>query len=311
MISTILGQVTGQLEKRFILNAFFPALVFALALGATIAAGLDGPVEAIEAWEGDSSGAKVLIAIAAVAGVFLFANLLNNGMQQVIVFFEGYRLPEAIAAPARRHQLAHASQQLAKAKEGEDREHQEAADRFQLTFPVYPEELTAGDVAPTRLGNVLRSAESYSRQRYGVDSVRVWPRLSPLLGDPILSTMTSARTSMEFFLTVSLLSGIYAPIGSIYLICTNADPILIAAALFGGCLISFVSCRSALAPAAIYGEQIRTAFDLYRHKLLGSVGMPLPATLEEERRLWPELLRFLERGEPIETWRYVVPADDA
>jgi hypothetical protein len=309
MISTILGQVTGQLEKRFVLNALFPSLVFVLALGATIAAGFNGPVASIEAWEGDSTGARVLITIAAVGGVFLFANLLNNGMQGVVALFEGYRLPEVIAAPARRHQLGRASEQLAKAKEGTDPEHQEAADLFQLTFPVYPETLAAGDVAPTRLGNVLRSAESYPRQRYGVDSVRIWPRLSPLLGDPIVSTMASARASMEFFLAVSLLSGIYAPLGSIYLIVNDATLVWIGIALFGGSLMSFVSCRAALAPAAIYGEQIRTAFDLYRHKLLLSVGAPMPVTLEEERRLWSDLLHFLERGEPIETWRYVVPAD--
>jgi hypothetical protein len=216
MIASILSQVTGQLEKRFILNAFFPVLVFALAVGATITAGIEGPVAAIEAWEADSGGAKALLAIAAVAGVFLLANLLSNAMQQVIIFFEGYRLPMWLTASARRRQLSRASRLLKKAQTGIEQEREEAADRFQLTFPVWPQKLTADDVAPTRLGNVLQSAESYPMQRYGVDSVRIWPRLSPLIAEPILSSMTAARTSMEFLLAVSLLSGIYAPLGSIY-----------------------------------------------------------------------------------------------
>jgi hypothetical protein len=311
MIASILAQVTGQLEKRFMLNAFFPAFVFALATGATITAGIDGPIAAIEAWEADSTGARVLLTIAAVGGIFLLANLLNNAMQQVIVLFEGYGLPTWFTASARRRQLSRASELLKKAQTGGDMEREEAADRFQLTFPVWPEKLTADDVAPTKLGNVLQSAESYPMQRYGVDSVRVWPRLSPLLEDPVLSTMATARASMEFFLAVSLLSGIYAPFGSVYLIFRNADLAMILIVLLVGGLISMVCYQAALGPAAIYGEQIRTAFDLSRHQLLRRVGVPMPATLEEERRLWGELLRFLDRGEAVESRRYVTTADGA
>lgn len=311
MISSILAQVTGQLEKRFMLNAFFPALVFALAIGATITAGIDGPAAAIEAWEGNSTGSKVLLAIAAVGGIFLLANLLNNAMQQVIVLFEGYGLPTWLTVSARRHQLSRASKLLTKAQTGSEIEREEAADRFQLTFPVWPEKLTAADLAPTRLGNLLQSAESYPMQRYGVDSVRVWPRLSSLLEEPILLTMAAARASMEFFLAVSLLSGIYAPLGSAYLILRNADLALILIALLVGSLISMVCYQAALGPAAIYGEQVRSAFDLSRHQLLRRAGIPMPATLEEERRLWGDLLRFLDRGEAIEGWRYVSTVDGA
>lgn len=308
MIATILGQVTGQLEKRFILNSFFPALVFALAFGATVAAGFSGPLPAIEAWEGDSTGEKVLIVVAAVAGVFLFANLLSNGMQWVIKLFEGYKLPGWLAKPGRRRQLKHAKELVDKAHAGEAGS-ERAADGFQLTFPIHPTTLTPNDVLPTRLGNLIRSAESYPRQRYGVDSVRFWPRLSPLLPESILAAMTAARTSMEFLLAVSLLSGIYAPIGSIYLIVQNADLSLILIVLVLGSVISIATYFAALAPAAVYGEQIRTAFDLHRHDLLKQLGMPLPASVVEERRLWRELVRFLDRGESEERLRYVIRDD--
>ena len=303
MIGTVLGQVTSQLEKRFILNALFPSIAFVLAAGAAIAAGADGPVAALGAWEAQSAAEKALTAIAAVAGVFLFANLLANGMQWVITLFEGYAWPVSlVASPARRRQLKRAHDLLVKAEEDSP-----SADRFQLTFPLYPTTLTANDVTPTRLGNILRSAETYSMNRYGADSVRLWPRLSPLLTDPILSAMSAARTSMEFLLAVSFLSGLYAPIASIYLIWQGAGLVWILAALLGASSISICTYFSALAPAAVYGEQIRTAFDLHRLDLLRRVGMPLPATLDEERRLWEELHRFLDRGDPDPYWRYVIP----
>jgi hypothetical protein len=302
MIGTVLGQVTGQLERRFILNAFFPVLVFALAIGAALAAASDGPVAAVEAWEGESAATKVLTAIAVVSGVFLLANLLSNGMQWVISFFEGYTWPTKLLAPsARKRQLALAKKLLRKASEDES-----AADRFQNTFPVYPPTLTERDVAPTRLGNILRSAESYPKNRYGVDAVRAWSRFSSLLPDPIISAMTAARTSMEFLLAVSLLSGLYAAFASVYFTLEAVDLKWILLALSGGLGVSFSTYFAALAPAAVYGQQIRAAFDLHRLDLLRDVGMPIPATLEEERRVWGEFHRFLDRGEANPHWRYVI-----
>jgi len=305
MVSAILGQVSGQLDKRFILNAFFPTLVFGLALGAAVAAGAGGIAAAVDLWEGEDSLTKVLLVIGAVSLVLVGANLLSNGMQRVIELFEGYvGIPKRFADWARAHQLRRAAKLQAKVDAGD----QVAADAFQRSFPVYPRELRREHVAPTRLGNVLRSAETYPKDRYGVDSVRIWPRLYHLLPEAMTAAINEARSSMEFLLGIAFLAALYALLATSYLIASSAGLPWIACALVVPSLISVFAYLGALAPAGVYGEHIRAAFDLHRHDFLKAAGVPVPMTLAEEKRAWEMLTPLLERGREFQAWRYVWPA---
>jgi len=311
MIGTILGQVTGQLDKRFILNALFPTLAFALAVMLAIAAGCDsGPLGPVEAWESDSVAAKVLTAIGAVALVLVAANLLNSKMQTVVGLFEGYDLwPDWLAALGRGHQLDRARKLVEATATQDNRSNERAKDSFELLFPSYPRILRRDDVAPTRLGNVLRSAEAYGPSRYGVDSVRVWSRLYPLLPDPITTSMVSARASMEFLLAVSFLAGIYAPLAALILIVLNGSLFWVFASLLGGTALALATYHAALQPAAIYGEMIRAAVDLHRLDLVKEMAMPMPANPAEERRVWNQIQRLFDRNTHDLNWHYVAPAE--
>lgn len=311
MIGSVLGQVTGQLEKRFVLNALFPTLAFAIAMLLAVSAAMDsGPLAVVESWEADSTSAKVLITIGGVAAIFLAANLLSNGMQSVIRLFEGYGVwPPFIAKLARRRQLARAQALIKKAettnKDGAKRE--AAKDRFEVTFPVYPETLGVAHVLPTRLGNILKSAETYAASRYRADSVRLWSRLYPLLPDPITSSMVSARTSMEFLLAVSFLAGIYAPLASIYLIVQSGPLVWILATLVAGTVVSIAAYHASLQPAMVYGEMIRVAFDLHRLDLVKAMAKPVPTSLAAEEATWKELHLLFKRGRRDPAWHYAFP----
>lgn len=314
MISGILSQVTGQLESRFLLNAFFPTLVFLLAMGLAVAAGAGGTSAAIALWDGLEATTKVLMAIGAISLVFLLANLLSSGMLQVVGLFEGYVWPvRLVASWARNHELDRAGRLLREAKqkkeEGKEDEAGRAEDKLERRFPVWPRELTASDVAPTRLGNVLLSAETYSLDRYGVDSVRTWPRLYHLLPKELIESMAQARASMEFLLAMAFLGALYAPTASIYLIVMAAPPVWWIVTLSAATAISIAAYAASLWPAAVYGDHVRAAFDLHRNKLLTAAGMPLPATPAEERRTWEVLTSFLERGREHSGWRYVFPSE--
>jgi hypothetical protein len=160
------------------------------------------------------------------------------------------------------------------------------------------------DMAPTSLGNVLKSAETYPMRRYGAPAVRVWPRLYTLLPDELRTGLDDARSSMEFLLVIAFYASVFTVPATVYLMCFEANLVWILAALLGGSLVAAVGYRGAHAPAEIYGDQVRAAFDLHRRKLLVALGGPLPATVQEERRTWDELIRFLDRSEEPR-WRYV------
>ncbi|PSL57119.1 hypothetical protein B0I31_10296 [Saccharothrix carnea] len=68
--------------------------------------------------------------------------------------------------------------------------------------------------------------------------------------------------------------------------------------------------RNAVHAAVAYTERLRTAFDLYRWKLLEELRIALPTTLDEERLVWRDLTQFLYRGGTAEPtgFRYDHPA---
>jgi hypothetical protein len=68
------------------------------------------------------------------------------------------------------------------------RARQVAADKL----AAYP----AQQLLPTRLGNALRMAEERAGQRYGLDTVAVWPRLHPYLSPRLADTLASLRNQM-------------------------------------------------------------------------------------------------------------------
>lgn len=294
MFSTVLDQVTGQLEKRFLLNAFFPTLLFSMLIALVAVSCGPGLDEAIE-WWGDQAGVvQVMLAIGAVAAVFVAANVVAGSMLWIIRLFEGYAFPASlVAGMGRRYKF--------------DRWNQRSPEEKKATRARFPEHPTnESDVAPTRLGNILLSAEKYPQERYHVDSKRTWPRLYTLLPAELRAALEESRSSMELLLVVAFWAALFSPIGGVCLLFFGSSPYWGLAAVLGGAAVSGIAYAAALAPAAIYGSLIRTAYDLHRHTLIESLRLPRPATSGEERLVWPTVLAFLDGDDPEHSWRYVV-----
>jgi hypothetical protein len=295
MLAGILNEVTGQLDRRFLLNAFFPTVVFSIALMLAAAAGADGVGGAVGWWDGLGATVKALLILGWFAAVIVAANVLANKALGIVRLFEGHTLLP----------------QLKLAELGKRRQHKKAkaaldddGDDFQRRYPVHPRNLGCEDVLPTALGNVLLSAETYSQDRYGVDAVRVWPRLYHLLPETLRTSMAEARAAMELMLVVAFLAGVYTLLASIYLIATAGPLPWFLGSLLGGTALAFTAYWGALSPAAVYGHHVRAAFDLHRLELLASMQAPTPATLDEERRTWEMAISFLDGGH-AHPWRYV------
>jgi hypothetical protein len=154
-----------------------------------------------------------------------------------------------------------------------------------------------GYVMPTRLGNALRAAEMRAGEPYGLDAVVAWPRLYPLLSDPVRALVDGQRDALDVnarFCAVFAAAGVIAAA----LLAAHGWWLLVAA----GCLVlTWLSYRSAVAAAIAYGETIRTSVDLHRFTLLEALHLPLPATPAEERALNAKVTRFLLQGVPLDT----------
>jgi hypothetical protein len=157
----------------------------------------------------------------------------------------------------------------------------------------YPER--ADLILPTRLGNVIRSAERYSAVQYGMDAVVFWPTLVAAIPSDYGEVIDSSKTPFDFMVNCSFLSAVAAALITAGGIIRNHPfnlaagwPWLRWALVFA--LLWQVFYRMAITRAGGWGSKIRGAFDLYRFDLLKKLGYTtVPTTREEELALWAEI----------------------
>ncbi len=153
-------------------------------------------------------------------------------------------------------------------------------------------------ILPTRLGNIIRSFEYYPRREYGMDGSEMWPRLIAAIDKEYAVIVDDAKTSCDFFITSSMLSGI---LSAIFFVVAFMRPVAITGRtiLFTtvGKSVIFAVLAYALYLLAIpraeeWGRMVKSAFDLYRWKLLSQLGYKQQlSTRSAERDLWKEISR--------------------
>jgi len=287
MFGTLLDKSTGWLDKRLITTVLLPLLAFSAGVGALIVTHF-GWTATSERWHHLDGAEQAILAGGAVVALLLLTQLGEVLMQPVVRAYEGYWMLRPWAAPLGRARCRAQQRRWDSLVLTDPRDYT----RRYREFPAQPQE-----VLPTRLGNAIRTAESYARdeRRYGVDAVFFWPRLYPLLPDALRDSLAAARSSMEQLLFIALLSGALAPVTLVLAIALRLPvavwlPVVVAAPV-----LASLTYRSAVAVAVSYGELVRSAFDTHRLTLLTSLGYALPTSLDEERQLWQAIGQLLYR----------------
>ena len=149
----------------------------------------------------------------------------------------------------------------------------------------YPQDI--GLVRSTKLGNVIRSFEYYALALYNIDPITMWFRLLAIVPQTYREQIDEAETNFSFFLNLSFFVSILA-IESIVFFIKRQD-IVHAGTFVVLSFLSYILYNNSCKIAAIWGEYVRSAFDLYRLDLLKQIGVFLPPegiTLEKERNIW-------------------------
>jgi hypothetical protein len=155
-----------------------------------------------------------------------------------------------------------------------------SAERRLGRMPSRPEQ-----VMPTRLGNVLRAAESRPYDWYGLDSVVCWPRLWLVLPDAVKTEVGGAQAELQAAVTWWT----WAALTAIWTIFTPwALPVALA-----GCLLSYAAVIGA---AMRFGDLVNAAFDVHRGLLYDALGCPRPGGHASERAMGLALSQALLRG---------------
>ena len=302
MLVSYLKELKGLFDTRFLVAYWGPTFIsLALAALGGVAAHW-GVAAALAGWKALDPMLQGVWTLALLLAVTVLAYLLQAVSTPLVRLYEGY-WPDwlaGLAAKGRRyHQVRR--QRLRKNE-----------DHYRDFYWGYPANKSV--VRPTRLGNTLTAAEDYPRQMYGLDTTLWWPRLASLLPADVQQQIDAALTPMLALLNLSFLFALLAFAGGVALIADHLagrpQPLwLFLLTLPGGWLVAWLCYRAADTQATAYGDQIRTAFDLHRHKVLEAMHITRPTNLRDERSLWRMLNHWLYYYNP--PWAQGWPPDPA
>lgn len=307
-LDALTSSVDGAYGPRFFVVSTVPTSAAALFLLVLAWAGAPDRVHFSQAWDTAaelSLGEAVLLVLA----VTLAGTITMPLQLPLLRLLEGYwpSRPRWIAGPAARVGIAFQKWRRGpvdvSAPHGAA-ERQAAWERLAWQRSRYPDQLHL--LRPTALGNALTAAERRAGRLYGLDAVVVWPRLEPLLSEPVRAAVADRRMWLDASVRLSATAALVAPVALALLWHSGWWRVLALASL----LVSWLAYAAAVQAAIAYGECVRAAFDLHRFDLLTALHLPLPADREAERIQNRKLSRLWRQGAGLaREMRYEHPPD--
>jgi hypothetical protein len=223
-------------------------------------------------------GEQALLLGLAATVLGLVMNALSTPMYRLL---EGYLLPGWLRQRLTegQHRLRQSIEHQVETASGVDRNlYQERLRRF----PRDPDQ-----TAPTSLGNALRAFETYGFDRFRMDSQLFWSELVGLASDSLRKELEMARSSVDFFVAATWLSAIVGVVASVaaFMVRPGPDGGILAVGV-ASLILSPISYRSAVASSAYWDSTVRALVNLGRLPLAKALGLDMPATIQEERRMW-------------------------
>jgi hypothetical protein len=267
VVGTFLEKVGGWFDRRFLVAYWSPVFVSFGLMGALLLLSL-GPSAVFGWWTKLDASEQIVLGVGSLLAISFLAYLLGALTTSLIRLYEGYWSWKRLARRAIRWQKARKARLVASA--------------HSYHFPHNSKLLK-----PTRLGNVLVSAEEYSYQLYRLDAVIWWPRLVSLLPETFRTQLDTTLTPMVALLNLSMIFTLVAfGEGGILSFTKWWLGVL---TFIGGLVLARVCYVAASNQAVDYGQLVRAAFDFYRHDVLKQMHIVVPDNLVEERLLWDAL----------------------
>jgi hypothetical protein len=238
------------------------------------------------AWSAATFSTQLSLIFAALAMVWLAAGFLDSQLRNLTQLYEGYTLIRLMPRAAERAIAWHRDRYEILTERGNAGLPLRSRYREDI-YIQYP--YRKRNLLPTRLGNVIRSAEEYAEIRYHADYLIIGPRLSHLCSERFVLEYETFRSAMQFSLVVSFLSGAFTVLAGVIVLAYASSPILFMICVVAGVTLAHIGYGTAVTSAMEYGEQIRASVDLYRNELLVRLRYPIPDGFAQETEYWLDL----------------------
>jgi hypothetical protein len=157
------------------------------------------------------------------------------------------------------------------------------ADRVRSMFPAVDE------VMPTRLGNVLRRAESQAGSQYGINALQAVPHLLLIAPTNHIDYVNDQRSQLDLAVRMTFIS-VVAAVTAIIFLWPDGAWVLIALIPY---VLAYFSYRGSVVAAGHYGSALETLINLNRFALYQQLHVQLPASTEKEQEMNAELADLL------------------
>jgi hypothetical protein len=302
-----LGNAATSVSSRFNLVSLAPSALLATALGAMVASGAFAGVPSLHLLLVRSGKVNVFIASVIFLLVFSAALVLQPFQLLLVRILEGYWKDVPVLRKLRFIGIEINRRRYWKIRVLED----DAQDRLLRLYPPKTEELL-----PTRLGNVLRSAERQAGEQHGfTDAVEMLPRIYPYMSQSLAENMADARDDLDMACRMCAVLWTIALVAGCTLVADGAVAasagawlaVPVAAAVFG-----VFSYRAAVRCAGEYGQLLYLVFDLHRRDFIRALGYVPPEDPAHEKKLIEDLGNWLTGvGSAPTDYREKPPLDPA
>ena len=304
MLSSFWESVGEGLSEKWLERLFGPAFLF-WAGGLLLWA---GPQDLADRWD-EINALPAVTQSALLIGALLVLAASSRLMEflrlPVLRLLEGYwpfRWLAAWVAGYRRERVLDRKRRwgaLMLKRDGEGLTWAEQRELARLEAWRFHTPRDAEDILPTRLGDILKTAETRPRQRYGLDPVLLWPHLWLALPDNVRGDLAAARARLDKLVESWAWGFLFAGWS-----CAWRWAWVIAL------LWMAIAYILALGAAETFADLLLATFDTYRWRLYESLRWPLPESSEEERAAGAALTRYVQRGMLDAPVKYEHPQDN-
>jgi hypothetical protein len=154
-------------------------------------------------------------------------------------------------------------------------------------------------VAPTKMGNIAETIQSYAMRRYRCNLEVLWTNLMQIVQKDAKAqaTLMEAKTQLDFLVAccwLTLLTGVIWSVIAFAVVPSRWGFLL---AALGGPFGGYLWYRAAAEQYRSFADVAMTLFDTFRFDLLGAMRLQAPADVDQERILWSAVDKLMTFGE--------------
>jgi hypothetical protein len=166
----------------------------------------------------------------------------------------------------------------------------------------------AQDLAPTKMGNVANTIQSYALRRYHCNLEIIWSNLQRVIqrDEKGQAALQEAKTQLDFLVACCWLTLLWAGVWAFILGWIEQSRTGFLAAALGGPALAYMWYRAAAEQYRSFADVAMTSLDAFRFDLLRDMRLSAPTDVEQERYVWESIDRLTTYGEE-QNFRYEPP----